>query len=142
MSLPTTKDVALAFMEHSRHSCYQRRDCSSTALKTKLHDGWRKCHHRLISLHEGWWINLTSSLKPKRSDFLADYLWFLLHCFLLFFFLTQDRKGHEIWWKVQLCSIQWTCTQQKHKSLITFSLSPHHNRKPVSSLYIMELIKM
>lgn len=98
-------------------------NCSSTALKTKLHYGWRKCHHRLISSHEGWWINLTSSSKPKHSDFLADYLWFLLHCFLFFFFLTQDRKGHEIWWKVRLCSIQWTCTQQNHKSLITFSLS-------------------
>lgn len=43
--------------------------------------------------------------------------------FSIFFFLTQDRKGNEDWWKVQLCSIQWTCTQQNHKSLITFSLS-------------------
>lgn len=24
LSLPTTKDVALSFMEHCRHSCYQR----------------------------------------------------------------------------------------------------------------------
>lgn len=124
-SLPPTKDVvALSFMEHCRRSCYQRGDCSGTALKTKkLYYSWRKWHHRLISLDEGWWINLTSSSKPKCSYFLADYSWFSLHCWFFFLVLTQDRRGHESWWKFQLCSIQWTCTQQNLKSLITYFLS-------------------
>lgn len=133
LSLSTTKNVALSFMEHCRHSCYQKGDCSSTALKTKLHYGWRKCHHRLISIHEGWWINLTSS-KPKHSDFLADCSWFSLHCSL--FFSTRDRKGHKSWWKFQLCSIQWTCTQQNHKSLITFSLSLSTPQQETCVIYV------
>lgn len=116
-SLPTTKDtVALPFLEHCRQSCYQGGDCSGTAFKTKkLCYG---CHHRLISLDEGWWISLTSSSKPKCSYFLADCSWFLLH-----FFLTRDRKGHESWWKFQLCSTRWTCTRQNLKSVITFFLA-------------------
>lgn len=115
----------LSFMEHCRHSCCYRGDCSSTALKTNmLHYGWIKHHHSLISLDEGWWINLTSVSKPKCLYFLADCSWFSLHCFGFFFsLLTRDRKGHESWWKFQLCSIQWTCTQQNLKSLITFCLS-------------------
>lgn len=39
-------------------------------------------------------------------------------------FLTWDSRGHESWWKFQLCSIQWTRTQQNLRSLsLSLSLS-------------------
>ena len=73
-------------------------------------------------LAEDQWTGLlATSSTTKCSCFLADCSWFSLHC-CLFLRLTQDRTGHESWWKFQLCSIQWTCTQQNLKSLITFPL--------------------
>lgn len=140
-SLPTTKNVvALSFMEQCRCSCYQRR-----LLQHSTRDKSHAMTGESVITGLSLWLKADGSISPPLqnprvhiSQQTAHCHSTVLFCLFVLFFNTIEKVMKADESSSHAASSEYV--PMSLESLITFS--PHHNRILVSSMYIIELIKM